>query len=115
MEYVIEHRTETSFEKFNITHYHNYLRAKGWLNIDKPKTHIDLEVVGKTYLYNNKIVVIQYVVKQWYAGFYYMAVYEDLEQSSGTVVVENINSFEPVILEDLKRFQTDFQEINNLS
>lgn len=68
------------------------------------------EVVGKKYLHNNKVVEITKVVKHWFAGYYYMAIYVDENNSHGTVFIENINSIADVIMDAVAKFKIDFVE-----
>ena len=47
-------------------------------------------------------------MKHWFAGYYYMAVYVDENNSHGTVLIENINSISDIIEDAIEEFKKDF-------
>ena len=54
------------------------------------------------------VLEITKVVIHWHAGYYYTAVYEiNNSGSHGTVVIENINSINEIILKDLEDFKNN--------
>jgi hypothetical protein len=107
--YLAESRPhDGSFQRWNLTHYQDYRKAKG--NPVQPSKLEIHPLLNGMYRYKHDTVRIVQVIKQWHAGWYYMAVYEigNINGSHGTVVIENINCIDSTILEDLKRFSREF-------
>lgn len=107
--YLAEKRTsDGSYQCWNIENTYKALRAKR----EPAKTHSCVEhpLLGREFNYNGGIAKITKVVKHWHAGFYLMAIYE-INGSHGTVNIENINSIDECIINDLNRFYSDFNLI----
>lgn len=111
---IYEYRYENGdYFRMNVTANINHLRARNFLLT--PKKHIDHPFVGKKFLIKNefgeKIVTIKSVTKNWYAGYYYTAVYDDENNSSGVAIIKNINSICPFIIEYYEKFMKEFELI----
>lgn len=113
--YTIEKTTNGLYERFNMGHYTEWYRK---VQPERENKYVLHPLVGKKYMYvwsegnAPEEVEIKYVVKHWYAGYYYHAVYEKAGGSSGTVVIENINSIAGLVEESFKRFQEEFTEVS---
>lgn len=113
--YIVEKETNGLYERINLDQYMKWYRA---VKPERPIVHCEHELLGKKFMYSwtgnsmPEVVVIKSVVKHWHAGYYYLAVYDNSEGSSGTVVIENINSIDPIIIESNNRFIEEFKPIN---
>ena len=114
MSYIIEERTETTYDRFNMGLYIDYRR-------EKPTVHQrDLSVkhplLGAYFSHTNedgvtRVVRVDRASKLWWAGYYIMAVYVDESGVCGTITIENINSICPSTIENHERFCREFVQI----
>jgi hypothetical protein len=96
------------YTRWDLDRYMAYRRAKNTessSNVDQCN-HV---MIGRQYIVNGKRVTITQVIKQWWAGWYLLAVYVDANESHGTVVIDNISCIDDTILSDMiQRFGVDF-------
>jgi hypothetical protein len=114
----VELRNEDgSYHRWDPVLYTNIYRDR---NVGHRDTHIeDHPLIGKRFLKresrlptaHEKNVTIESVHLHWFCGYYQMAIYVDDNNSHGTVIVKNINSISPVIIDEQRRWDTCFEEI----
>lgn len=103
-DYVIEERVGDRYSRWNLTQYIKYRQAK---NLSSEPMTIDHRFLNCKFKRGDDILRIVQVIRQWHAGFYLLGIYETNDSGShGTIVIENINSIDPVILGSLDTFHT---------
>lgn len=60
--------------------------------------------LGKKILWGKKKYIIESIHKQWYCGFYLVALIRDKNNSHGCVYIENISCHDHNILDGVKEF-----------
>lgn len=85
--------------RWDINHYIEVMKARNKYSSESEDDEVkDHPLKGtRWYVKGMKIITIESVHRQWYAGWHLKAVYVTDEGSHGTVYVENINSISPSI------------------
>ncbi len=88
---VEEKVTDNLYERFDMEQYMKWYRQ---VKPERENKSIAHPLVDTQYMYvwndgEPELVTIVSVVKHWHAGYYFHAVYENSQGSSGTVVIEN--------------------------
>lgn len=112
MAYIAEKRgSGGSYQKWDLDKYTDYRRV---INREQKRSEAcDHPLLGAKFQYGGGIAVITRVDIHWWAGYHYHAVYEiNNSGSHGTTIIENINSIDPHILDELERFKREFTKIN---
>lgn len=108
MDDIVERRdADGSYHRINLDKYMAYHRAEGQFRRIRDN-RVDHPLLDKVFVHDGKLVKITKVVRNWWAGFYHMAVYVDMHGSHGTAYIENINSMCPFIDEGVEEFASSF-------
>ena len=111
-DYIIEKRLpDGSYDRFDMALRSKIYHIKTELLEYVPSEPIKHPILGKEFLLHDQIVTIVKVMKDWQAGFFYAAIYEDEAGSHGVTYFENINSIAQHVLNAIESFRENFKPV----
>lgn len=109
--------SDGSFSEFFSDHYSKVRKAREQAGMSHVSHTMDIDhpLTGKQIVEKDtgKIYDVEKVSKQWYRGWYLLALVCN-NKSHGTRVIENISCIDPTILEDMRQYQTEYTVINKM-